>query len=106
MTISAAFDAARTEQQMPQVPVKPTVKADAPDAELREAFDNFVGQTFYAQMLASMRRTVGKPAYFYGGRAEEIFQQQLDQTLAEQMSKASSHSFTGPMYELFTLRRP
>jgi Rod binding domain-containing protein len=72
---------------------------------LREAFDNFVGETFFNQMLSSMRKTVGKPAYFYGGRAEEIFQGQLDQILATELTQTSGHSLSGPMYELFSVTR-
>ena len=71
------------------------------DAETREAFDSFVGQLFFGQMLGAMRKTVGKPAYFHGGRAEEIFQQQLDQVLGEKLSEASRHQFSGPMFDLF-----
>jgi len=78
---------------------------DAEPSELREAFDDFVGQTFYGQMLQSMRKTVGKSAYFDGGRAEEIFRGQLDQVLAEKMSEASADQFTGPMFDLFALDR-
>jgi hypothetical protein len=52
-----------------------------------------------------MRATVGKPAYFHGGKAEEMFTTQLDQVLAEQLTKATAHSITGPMYELFNLQR-
>lgn len=73
--------------------------------ELRQTFDKFVGETFFGQMLKSMRQTLGKPAYFHGGRAEELFQGQLDQTLAEKMTAASADRFTGPMYELFSLSR-
>lgn len=79
---------------------------DKASPELREAFSNFVGQTFYSQLLGSLRKTVDKPAYFHGGRAEEIFQGQLDQTLAEDMTKATADQFVGPMYELFLLGRP
>jgi Rod binding domain-containing protein len=75
------------------------------DGEVRQAFDRFVGETFYGQMLKSMRETLGKPAYFHGGRAEEVFTAQLDQVLAEQLTRASADSFTGPMFELFTLQR-
>jgi Rod binding domain-containing protein len=75
------------------------------ERQLRETFDSVVGQTLFAQMLRSMRKTVRKPAYFHGGRAEEVFQQQLDQVLAEKISQASASQFTGPMYELFTLSR-
>ena len=74
--------------------------------ELREAFTSFVGETFYSQLLGSMRKTVEKPAYFHGGRAEEVFQGQLDQTLAEDMTNATSDQFAGPMFDLFMLGRP
>jgi peptidoglycan hydrolase FlgJ len=75
------------------------------DAETRQAFDQFVGETFFGQMIKAMRKTAGKPAYVYGGRAEEIFQEQLDQTMAQQISHASADQFTGPMFELFTRQR-
>ncbi|MFT5522411.1 MAG: Rod binding domain-containing protein [Pirellulaceae bacterium] len=74
-------------------------------SDIREAFDQFVGQTFFSQMLSTMRKTVGEPAYFHGGRAEEIFQSQLDQVLSEEMTDASADQFTGPMFELFMLGR-
>ncbi|MEL6897890.1 MAG: rod-binding protein [Planctomycetota bacterium] len=76
----------------------------APD-ELRERFQEFVGQTLFGQMLSAMRSSVGEPAYLHGGRTEEIFQQQLDQQLAEELTEASADSFADPMYELFTARR-
>lgn len=73
--------------------------------ELREKFDAFVGETFFSQMLGSLRKTVDKPAYFHGGRAEEVFQGQLDQMLSQEMTKASAGQFSGPMFELFMLGR-
>ncbi len=76
------------------------------DVELKEAFQDFVGQTFFSQMLSAMRKTVDKPAYLHGGRTEEVFQSQLDQVLAEKLSDASADTFSGPMYELFKLPRP
>ncbi len=80
--------------------------AQAPkDARLHEAFNSFVGETFYGQMLKSMRQTVGKPAYFNGGRAEEVFTQQLDQVLGQKLSQTSADQFTAPMYHLFSLGR-
>jgi len=74
--------------------------------EVREAYDQFVGQTFFQQMLGAMRKTLDKPAYFDGGRAEEVFQSQLDQVLSEHMTEAAASEFTGPMFELFSLGRP
>lgn len=73
--------------------------------ELRRVFNQFVGETFYQQMLGALRRTVDKPAYFHGGRAEEVFQGQLDQVLSERMTEATADEFTGPMFELFMLTR-
>lgn len=75
-----------------------TASTKSPD-ELREAFTNFVGQTFFGQMIKAMRTTVGKAAYFDGGQAEEIFRSQLDQTIAEKMSEASAEQFADPLFE-------
>jgi hypothetical protein len=83
----------------------PQAVASQDRAELRAAFDSFVGETFYGQMLSSMRKTVGKPAYFHGGQAEEIFRSQLDQTLAGKLADSTAEQFTGPMFELFSLTR-
>jgi hypothetical protein len=66
--------------------------------ELREQFTQFVGETFFGQMIKSMRATTGKPAYFHGGRAEEVFQGQLDQKLAEHLTEASAERFAEPMF--------
>lgn len=76
--------------------------ATAPRGELREKFDQFVGQSMFGQMLKSMRQSIGKPAYFHGGRAEEVFQSQLDQLLVEKISDASAEQISEPMYQLFT----
>jgi Rod binding protein len=75
------------------------------NSELREKFDTFVGESFYGQMLHEMRKSVGKTAYFNGGRAEEIFRGQLDQMLAGKMAKSNAKDFTGPMFELFNRTR-
>lgn len=84
---------------------KATELPNKDDDEVHEAFDAFVGEVFFGQMIKAMRKSVGKPAYFHGGRAEEIFQQQLDQVLGEEISKASSETIAEPMFELFQLSR-
>lgn len=76
--------------------------AAAPNGQLREKFDQFVGESMFGQMLKSMRESLGKPAYFHGGRAEEVFQSQLDQLLVEKISDASAEQISQPMFELFT----
>jgi Rod binding domain-containing protein len=75
------------------------------DDELRKAFTDFVGQTLFGQLIASMRATQGEPAYMHGGQAEKIFQGQFDQVLAEEMTKASADSLANPMYDLFRQHR-
>jgi peptidoglycan hydrolase FlgJ len=76
-----------------------------PVDETRQAFDQFVGQTFFSQLIASMRTAQTENAYFNGGQAEKIFQGQLDQVLADEMTKASASQIADPMFELFQLRR-
>jgi flagellar protein FlgJ len=76
-----------------------SAKGNEKSGELREKFTQFVGEAFYGQMLKSMRSTVGKPAYFHGGHAEEVFQGQLDQTMTEHLTKASASKFAEPMFE-------
>ena len=66
--------------------------------EVRQAFRSFVGEAFFRQMLKSMRSTQEKPAYFHGGQAEEVFRSQLDQALAEEMTKSSADKIADPMF--------
>jgi hypothetical protein len=89
----------------PSVPAPPSASPDPASMELRQTFESFVGQTFFGQLLRAMRKTQNKPAYFHGGRAEEIFQQQLDQVVAERLAEACGEQFAGPMFELFSLQR-
>lgn len=67
--------------------------------ELREKFTQFVGETFYGQMIKSMRATVGQAAYFDGGQAEKAFQGQLDQQLAQYLTEATADRFSGPLFD-------
>ncbi len=67
--------------------------------ELKEKFTQFFGETFYGQTLKSMRSTVGKPAYFHGGQAEEVFRGQLDQHLAEHLTEATADRFASPLFK-------
>ncbi len=76
----------------------------APD-ELKQAFQDFVGQTLFSQMIKAVRSTQQAAPYFHGGRAEEIFQGQLDQVLSEEISESSAAKISDPMFELFMMRR-
>jgi Rod binding domain-containing protein len=78
---------------------EPSLKGTGDKNALREQFTQFVGETFFGQMIKSMRATTQKPAYFHGGRAEEVFQSQLDQQLAQHLTEASAEQFAEPMFE-------
>lgn len=67
--------------------------------EVQVTFRKFVGEAFFGQMMKAMRSTQGKPAYFHGGHAEEVFQSQLDQVLSEHMTEASADQIADPMFE-------
>jgi Rod binding domain-containing protein len=66
--------------------------------EVRDAFSQFVGEAFFVQMFKAMRQTVCEPAYFHGGRGEEVFQSQLDQTMAEQMTQREGNRLSEAMF--------
>ncbi len=65
---------------------------------LQKAYTDFIGKTFFGQMMKAMRSTVEKPAYFHGGQGEEVFNSQLDQQLADSMSEASAPQISQPMF--------
>ena len=69
-------------------PGKPVDKA-AEREEVRAAFQKAMGDTFYRQLLKTMRDSTSKAAYMHGGQAEDIFQAQLDEILIERMSEAN-----------------
>lgn len=66
--------------------------------KLQQAYRDFVGKTFFGQMLKAMRSTVDKPAYFYGGQTEEVFRSQLDQQLADNLSQTTASQIADPMF--------
>ncbi len=77
----------------------PSPETVARAQEVKQAYSSFVGETFFSQMLSSMRSTVGKPAYFHGGQAEEKFRAQLDMQLAQSLSQSTGDRFAEPMFE-------
>lgn len=85
---------------------RPTQEAFDPNPawannELREKFNSFVAGTFFKSMLEAMRKTVGKNPLIHGGRAEEIFRSQLDNTLVERIADQSGEGFSNKMFEQF-----
>ncbi|QDV64504.1 rod-binding protein [Crateriforma conspicua] len=86
-------------------PLDAASKSAGESEPLREAFQDFVGQTMFGSMLKAMRQTTGKPAYMHGGRAEEVFQNQMDQYIVEDLTESSASTISDPMFELFNLQR-
>lgn len=82
-------------------PKTPKLSGNRGDPKLEETFQEFVGTVFFGQFMKAMRGTLTKPAYFHGGRAEEIFQGQLDQALIEQLSKQQEGSFGAALFKRF-----
>jgi peptidoglycan hydrolase FlgJ len=96
----------RSPAPSPQPPAPSAIRRGGHDSpELHEAFSDFVGQTFFGELVKQMRATVKKPAYFHGGMGEEIFQTQLDQILVERISDVSAKTFSDPMYQLMMAPR-
>src|SRR5262245_1065253 len=87
----------------PQPKAPPRGGRDTP--ELRETFDQFVGQTFFGELLKQMRASVDKPKFLHGGFGEDVFQSQLDQILVERISESSAPTFSDPMYRLLMAPR-
>lgn len=76
----------------------------AEDLEIRETFQQAIGGTFFRQMLKALRSTQGKPAYFHGGQAEDIFQSRLDDQISEDMARRQGDAFAGPLFAAYKRR--
>lgn len=67
----------------------------------QEAFQAFVGETFYGMMLKALRSTSGETAYLNGGQAEEMFRNQMDQHVAERLSETHGEQLSKQLYDRF-----
>ena len=103
--ISSILPAANMPSAIDKTPEAPNASQSKNDDEFRRVFHQFVGTTLYGQMLKSMRATQEKNPYFHGGRAEEIFQSQLDEKLVDKLSEAGSRTVSDPMFKLMTINR-
>lgn len=79
-------------------PIQPAGGNGKAASNLRETFDQSVGGTFFRYMLKSLRSSTGKPAYFHGGQAEEIFQSQLDEVIISDLAKATGETFSRDLF--------
>jgi len=84
-----------------------TASAKAPGAgklAVREKFQDFVGGTFYKEMLKSLRAAQKPSKYLNGGQAEKMFQGQLDQQIAEDLARQYGAHLADPLFENFSRR--
>lgn len=106
MTLKRGQEAMPLPSSQPkEMPIKHVLSSEEKQAELKDAFQDFVGQTYFGQMIKSLRSAQEGAAYFNGGQAEKIFQGQFDQMLSEHLSEASAKSIADPMFQLFQLGR-
>lgn len=73
--------------------------------EVRQAFQEFVGGTFFRQMIKSLRSAQGEPAYFHGGQAERIFQGQFDEHIADDLAEKHGDALAAPLFRAFESQR-
>lgn len=66
---------------------------------LRKSAEQLVATTFIQPMLAKMREDPFKTDLFHGGRAEEIFGQQLDTVLSERIVSKSNFAIVDAVYQ-------
>jgi hypothetical protein len=63
-------------------------------AEYQQKFGEVLAETLYGVMFKAVRESAHKSVYFNGGRAEQVFGQQLDQLLAEKMGRRDAAKFS------------
>ncbi len=73
-------------------------------AELRKAAEQVVGITFFQTLLQTAHNSSLKGKYGHGGRGEEVFTQQLDVLLAEQMAASSRFALVEEIYDRMAKR--
>src|SRR5690349_18088356 len=73
---------------------------------LQAKFQEAVGGILFGEMLKSLRKGVGKPAYLHGGQGEDMFQAQMDQLVAENLAKSHGGALVKNLYPRFLVDHP
>ena len=71
----------------------PTASALPAAPQTEAAFEDFVGNTFFSQMLKALRSTQQEVAYLGGGQAEKTLQSQFDQMLVDRLADEHGGDF-------------
>ena len=87
-------------ERLQTAPTRPALE-NAEPSEMREKFQQFVAGTFFRTLLDAMRNTVEQGSLMHGGRAEEIFRAQLDQTLVDKMADSHGGGIADEMFQQF-----
>lgn len=104
--IAARADAAAAVQAQTRAPQAPAFDPrDEGQADLKVKFTEFVAGSFFKAMLEAMRKTVANKSLMHGGRAEEVFRSQLDNTLASRMAIHGGGGFSEKLYRQFLLEQ-
>lgn len=69
------------------------------EEQLREAAEQLVSTTFIMPMFEQLRSDPLAANLYHGGRAEKIFQQQLDQVLSDRIASATSFDLVDSVYQ-------
>jgi Rod binding domain-containing protein len=72
-----------------------------PKGDMKSTFQDFVAGSFYQEMMKCVRKMHGKPAYLYGGKAEEVFQGQLDQQVSQDLAHSHGNQFADSLFQAF-----
>jgi len=80
----------------------PDDEAAAKQDKAREAAEQFVSFGLILPLMKMAREDPFKTPLFHGGRAEEIFGAQLDQTLADRIGPTAARSLVDSVYRRFT----
>ncbi len=80
----------------------PVVTPGAQELEVKQTFQKFAAGTFYKEMMKALRKGQEKPAYFHGGMAEDMFQQQLDEQVTDSLAESQGSEFAAPLFEQFS----
>jgi Rod binding domain-containing protein len=99
--ISALHTAAINPQENTATRMLAQTLDHGPKGDLKSTFQDFVAGTFYQEMMKCVRKMHGKPAYLHGGQAEDIFQNQMDQQVSQDLAHKRGDQFADSLFQAF-----
>ena len=105
LTFDAPRPAAQSAGDRPSAPVfaglldRAYSEGGTTEQQLREAAEKLVSTTFIMPMFEQLRSDPLAANLMHGGRAEKVFQQQLDQVLSDRISSATSFDLVDSVYK-------